>query len=279
MISSRPLRPAPTPCCSHVAMGHYVRLEPRRPPQPARAAHRAKDQSYVLAPHMHPQLRRAASPWAALTSGGPRPPGSVTPQGGKARARSCALSRQRPRGIHRAPNRPPPGRAGRGQRGPALGTHADSPPPVGQRRSWASAPPSALRAGAAPRDQHPRRRPGERPSRRHRDRPLHWGGAAPSEAPFDASSAPSRHRPAPAGSRPPGWARGWTWRSPSGPSPRGSGPSSTTRRTGCLRRRKSAAFCDMILQDAGDVRGRAVTGGYWETFPIAGPRANPGDIG
>ncbi|HOH50904.1 MAG TPA: tRNA 2-thiouridine(34) synthase MnmA, partial [Candidatus Hydrogenedentes bacterium] len=53
--------------CSHVAMGHYVRLETlggrlclRR------AAHRAKDQSYVLAPLTQPQLRRACFPLGSL---------------------------------------------------------------------------------------------------------------------------------------------------------------------------------------------------------------------
>ncbi len=54
--------------CEWVAMGHYARLEERGGRMALRRArHRAKDQSYVLAPLTQPQLRRACFPLGDMT--------------------------------------------------------------------------------------------------------------------------------------------------------------------------------------------------------------------
>lgn len=54
--------------CSHIAMGHYARLEERSGRVALRRAlHLPKDQSYVLAPLVQNQLRRAHFPLGGLT--------------------------------------------------------------------------------------------------------------------------------------------------------------------------------------------------------------------
>ena len=54
--------------CSHIAMGHYARLEARDGRVSLRrAVHLPKDQSYVLAPLVQRQLRRAHFPLGHLT--------------------------------------------------------------------------------------------------------------------------------------------------------------------------------------------------------------------
>ena len=191
--------------CSHVAMGHYVRLETlggrlclRR------AAHLAKDQSYVLAPLTQPQLRRACFPLGALDKAAARAlAGQVDARsGGKRESQElCFVPDNDHAGFierRTAPAAPGPVVDSAGRR---VGTHRGLlRHTVGQRRG--------LGIGAARPLYVLELRPEtntlvvgtEEETFRavFETGPLHWGGAAPSETPFDALvQLRSRHRPGP----------------------------------------------------------------------------------
>jgi len=191
--------------CSHVAMGHYVRLETlggrlclRR------AAHRAKDQSYVLAPLTQPQLRRACFPLGSLDKAAACAlAGQVDARsGGKRESQElCFVPDNDHAGFierRTAPAAPGPVVDSAGRR---IGTHRGLlRHTVGQRRG--------LGIGAARPLYVLELRPGtntlvvgpveETFRAAFETGPLHWGGAAPSEAPFDALvQLRSRHRPGP----------------------------------------------------------------------------------
>lgn len=191
--------------CSHVAMGHYVRLDTLGDRLCLRrAAHAAKDQSYVLAPLTQPQLRRACFPLGGLDKAAVRAlAGRVDARsGGKRESQELCFVPDNDHAafIERrtAPAAPGPivDRAGR-----RLGTHHGLfRHTVGQRRGMGigAARPlyvlelrpetNTLIVGAEE----------ETFCAAFETGPLHWGGAPPSGAPFDALvQLRSRHRPGP----------------------------------------------------------------------------------